>query len=601
MRGLLLALVVLLPLTCSASWNVGGAASKEEAFENSQNLDVQLKLVGAQLPDGTVAPPDGIRKIFDDWKMYFKKSYKTVEEEETAFETFWSNMEDVVKINNDFSISFWATGNAFSDKKFDELKETLLMTILWSDEDEGTPSGSRKSRRSRKLAQDSDDGYYPPPEIYNAYYPPPNGLVGFNIPDGGIPDGGIPDGGIPDGIIKGGRPIFPECDDSLPAEEQPESCQAYGDDPELAASVPPYRNWIEEGAVTAVKEQKNCGSCWAFAATSVIESAYIIATGAKAADIDFSEQNLVSCAFGDGYWSQGCKGGYSDEAIDYVAAKLQVPEGYMPYKSGLTVDRGICEQKLIDEAALKNNVVKLSSKSKFVHPMRSVNALLAAVYAQPVTVYMEVTGEFVQYSGGIYDSNICQSRVNHAMVIIGYDREEGYWLIRNSWGPQWGENGNIKVVMREDGTGECGMYLGSYYPEIGFAKVLQADVKPPRKPSSKPLSPPPRKPFVPRLPPSPPTEPMKPNKPRSPRPPTRPRSPPSPRTPTKRREFKKGGKKNGGKDKDQGGNTPDTETIDPGCSNNHPNCQGWAAENFCTDPRYVSYLRENCKLACGTC
>jgi cathepsin L len=242
------------------------------------------------------------------------------------------------------------------------------------------------------------------------------------------------------------------------------------------AQAPARVNWVQAKKVTPIKHQGNCGACWAFAATAVIESMYLIHADADAnmlnMDIDLSEQQLISCANREaGYRSSGCTSGYADAAIRYVIARNQTTEARYPY-TGRT---GVCNDTLV-KTSPRTRHVQLSGKvtqvtNSAMAPAVAEKKLMLAVANAPVVVYFSVDGFFQIYAGGVYKASNCSSAINHAMVIVGYniaiasdsDALDGrFWNVRNSWGKTWGEQGYARVKMTGTGNGPCGMYRYTY-------------------------------------------------------------------------------------------------------------------------------------------
>jgi cathepsin L len=214
-----------------------------------------------------------------------------------------------------------------------------------------------------------------------------------------------------------------------------------------ASGAPASVDWRSKGVVNSVRDQGQCGSCWAFATTANAESVWAISKGQL---LDLSEEFLVDCASGVGYFNMGCNGGNPDSAFKYMINYGQCSEASYPYKAGTTKTAGACQKC----AAAP---VHFSSCSD-VAPNDQVS-LKAAVAKQPVVIAIEAdTRYFQSYSGGILDSVSCGTNLDHAVEIVGYGEENGqkYWNVRNSWSYTWGELGYVRIL-RSDSTNDIGI------------------------------------------------------------------------------------------------------------------------------------------------
>lgn len=225
-----------------------------------------------------------------------------------------------------------------------------------------------------------------------------------------------------------------------------------------ASGTPSSVDWRNENAVTSVKDQGQCGSCWTFSATGAIEGAWAISTGKL---LDLSEQELVDCATGISYGSHGCNGGQMEGAFKYVIEHGQCSNDEYPYTSGTTKTGGSCESC--------SPVVEMSSCSD-VKPNDQMS-LRAAVAQQPVAVAIEAdTRYFQSYSGGILTSSSCGTNLDHGVLAVGYGTENGqdYWLVKNSWSSSWGDHGYVKIG-RSSSTndpGICGIAMQPSFPTV---------------------------------------------------------------------------------------------------------------------------------------
>ena len=212
-----------------------------------------------------------------------------------------------------------------------------------------------------------------------------------------------------------------------------------------ASGAPVSIDWRKKNAVTSVKDQGQCGSCWTFSSTGASEGAWAIATGDL---IDLSEEQLVECATGVQYGSHGCSGGQMEGAFKYLIQNGQCALSSYPYTSG-NGKSGSCKSC--------SEIAHFSSCSD-VKPNDQIS-LKGAVAKQPVAVAIEAdTRYFQSYAGGILDSASCGTNLDHGVLIVGYGEENGekYWILKNSWGTSWGEQGYFRIL-RTDSTNDPGI------------------------------------------------------------------------------------------------------------------------------------------------
>lgn len=225
-------------------------------------------------------------------------------------------------------------------------------------------------------------------------------------------------------------------------------------------TLPSAVNWVSAGAVTGVKDQGQCGSCWSFSTTGALEGIYFIKNGKL---VSFSEQQLVDCDnFKNGGKDHGCNGGLMDNAFSWIHKNGGLcTESDYPYTSG-TGNEGTCKTTC--------SLVKGSQIVSFVDvPPSNDNEMMTALVKQPVSIAIEAdTRDFQLYKSGVF-TTACGTNLDHGVLAVGYGTENGqnYYLVKNSWGTSWGEKGYIKLgrgSQYNGGDGQCGMLLEASYP-----------------------------------------------------------------------------------------------------------------------------------------
>ena len=231
------------------------------------------------------------------------------------------------------------------------------------------------------------------------------------------------------------------------SQEYETNCATFVLRPQDYTSPPESWDWRKYGAVTSVKNQGKCGSCWSFSAVGALEGAWAISTGQL---LNFSEQQLMDCS--RRYGNMACNGGLMDKAFEYAIDNGMCKLEDVPYNT----QTGFCTK------TVKNCAKVATFNHCFSIPANNERLLREAVFRFPVAVSIEAdTKTFQFYKSGILDSSNCGTEIDHGALVVGYGKEDGnnYWIVKNSWGSDWGENGYIRIGRNDSeySEGVCGI------------------------------------------------------------------------------------------------------------------------------------------------
>lgn len=230
------------------------------------------------------------------------------------------------------------------------------------------------------------------------------------------------------------------------------TCKKYTSSPETQmTSLPSYVDWRRKGYVTGVKDQGQCGSCWAFSATGSLEGQNFKKTGKL---VSLSEQNLVDCSMSEG--NHGCNGGLAYKAFDYVIKNGGIDtEASYPY----IAKEGQCRFQ-------RQNVGATATGCKIIKAGSEQQLQTAVAEEGPISVSIDASQKSFQlYRSGVYNEKSCSSvKLGHAVLVVGYGKmsNSDYWLVKNSWGQSWGHEGYI--MMSRNRNNQCGIATRPVFP-----------------------------------------------------------------------------------------------------------------------------------------
>lgn len=396
------------------------------------NSEANNAALSATLTDSTTATAN-LHTLFDEWKAKFAKEYSSIEEMLRRRTIWLENHVQILEHNSiadgDEEVTYTLGHNQFSDMTFEEFKQFVKIGEFAAPMRTNKGSASNDSSDETEIRVEAMDHIQKNSEL-------------------------IVETAVMRRKLKSTTSGSETTDSDSSEDETSESTDA---DTEDKDGLPEYVNWVEQGAVASVKNQGMCGSCWAFSAVGAIEGAFAIKSGEL---VEFSEQQLVDCDTEGDEPDMGCEGGLMDNAFVFEKAEngLCALSDY-PY----TAQQQTCADTNCDNVAA-------SAVSGFVDVQDTSNkSMKEALLMQPVSVAIQADQlQFQFYRSGVYSSR-CGTNLDHGVLAVGYGTEEeggDYWLVKNSWGTMWGEEGYIKLARNDavDDAGKCGILLMGSYP-----------------------------------------------------------------------------------------------------------------------------------------
>ena len=391
MMCVMLLSMIIVSAHADASWNFNMLSSKMDAANQILQKWSAIKPSDFASPlvvSGQAMTP-GQLMLSDMYANHLSTYNFSLTSYKGSFDNFCQNMANVYAINSDPTQTWFASGNAFSGFSFNEFSAMRLMNLpdLMGSIDPQMTSLGWSKQST----------------------PPPRKLL------------------MPPPMTPTKMPPMPPSSSTVAID------------------------WVAAGKVTPVKDQGQCGSCWAFSAIATLESSLLIKNSSiSASNLNLSEQQLVSCATSTaGYGSLGCNGGYSDQALRYIYGNAEAYESSYPYTAASSACKSSQSGQTITVAGAVTTTQTLVEA-----------AFVTAMSKAPFAFYFAVAPDFQNYAGGVYTpSATCGSMgLNHAMTAVGYSKTDSAWLVKNSWGTSWGAMGYVQIKATGNGNGACNMY-----------------------------------------------------------------------------------------------------------------------------------------------
>jgi len=217
--------------------------------------------------------------------------------------------------------------------------------------------------------------------------------------------------------------------------------------------LPATFDWRTQGAVTGVKNQEQCGSCWSFSTTGSVEGCHKLGSAGTLPSL--SEQNIMDCSWNNG--NQGCNGGLMTSAMDYIISNGGVDtEASYPYTAESSQT---CNYNAANSGSTLASYYNIASGDE--------NDLQNSVAKGPTSVAIDASQDSFQfYTSGVYNEPACSSsQLDHGVLAVGWGSDSGtdYWIVKNSWGTDWGQAGYI--WMSRNANNQCGIATMATLPQ----------------------------------------------------------------------------------------------------------------------------------------